>query len=449
MAKITIVVVQPNEAWREEIVRAIRAYDARLRLVPIADPAEAPARVRQEQPAAVVVGIDPPGEPILKAVDAIRSMCPDVPIVMVSKQPTRQLLVSFMRAGGDELLEFPFDAHELMSMMVYAVRRRHMWPGEEPTPHYATKKKRGLFSWISNASAQLHHLPRWRAAKRGVFDDALGGEREPVDCTVFAPPSAHAGESVLVQVFAHIPDLSDTTLALAEEFDAAARRRGLTSLGSEIERGSRLTFGLVVRPAQVLDPIQELVWKGRTESVQFEVRIPEDLPAQVLIGRLAVTQHDVPIGQIRFKLEVVPRTEAIERQGVVTGQAKRYEVAFISYASQDRGEVVRRVQMLPLVGIRYHQDILDLDPGDRWARKLYRHIDESDVLFLFWSTFASKSYWVEREWRYGIKRKWDGFVCPVIIEGPPFPPPPAELSHLHFADKLLYFSRPDQEATEC
>ena len=108
-------------------------------------------------------------------------------------------------------------------------------------------------------------------------------------------------------------------------------------------------------------------------------------------------------------------------------------MAFISYAAQDRSEVLRRVQMLPAVGIRYFQDVLDLDPGDRWAKELFRHIDESDVMFLFWSSAAKESDWVQKEWKYGLEKFGDDFVLPVIIEGPPVPEPPEQLKHLHFS----------------
>jgi hypothetical protein len=97
--------------------------------------------------------------------------------------------------------------------------------------------------------------------------------------------------------------------------------------------------------------------------------------------------------------------------------------------------------MLAAAGVSYFQDVLDLDPGDRWARQLYRHIDESDVLLLFWSSAAKQSEWVTKEWQYGLREKGDDFIQPVVIEGPPPPLPPPELAHLHFSDKLLYFMR--------
>ena len=75
----------------------------------------------------------------------------------------------------------------------------------------------------------------------------------------------------MVQVWAHLPSLAGQVRALAQESDAEAERRGVTSLGTEITRGSKLTFELVMRTLRVWEPVQELVWNGSLESVQFEL----------------------------------------------------------------------------------------------------------------------------------------------------------------------------------
>ena len=124
---------------------------------------------------------------------------------------------------------------------------------------------------------------------------------------------------------------------------------------------------------------------------------------------------------------------------VPCGEAHRYQHAFVSYASQDRPEVLQKVQMLQAVGIKFFQDILSLEPGDQWLSIIFKQIDESDVFLLFWSSNAKKSEWVRKEWQYALKREEKEFIRPVIIEGPPFPEPPAELAHIHFADKIRFF----------
>ena len=130
-----------------------------------------------------------------------------------------------------------------------------------------------------------------------------------------------------------------------------------------------------------------------------------------------------------------------EPQGEVAG---RYKFAFISYASKDRDKVLERVQMLTAVGVRYFQDVLDLEPGDRWSRRLEVGIDECDLFLLFWSGEAKASEWVRQEVDYALQRHGDDDLAPpeikpVIIEGPPVIEPWKELAHLHFNDRALYF----------
>ncbi len=121
----------------------------------------------------------------------------------------------------------------------------------------------------------------------------------------------------------------------------------------------------------------------------------------------------------------------------------KYKRVFISYASEDRTEVLKRVQILQASKVDFFQDILSLEPGERWERSLYRNILISDAFFLFWSTAAQKSTLVKKELIYALNIK-NGHednppeIIPIIIEGPPVPKPPEELSFLHFNDKLLY-----------
>ena len=80
-----------------------------------------------------------------------------------------------------------------------------------------------------------------------------------VDCTVFAPPAVAQGETVLVQVFAHTPEQAEVARQQATEFDAAAARRGFRSLETAVERGSKLSFHLVMHGAGIDGPVQHLV----------------------------------------------------------------------------------------------------------------------------------------------------------------------------------------------
>jgi len=122
---------------------------------------------------------------------------------------------------------------------------------------------------------------------------------------------------------------------------------------------------------------------------------------------------------------------------------KNYRYAFISYAAQDRAEVIRRVQMLDLLKIRYFQDILTLNPGDQWEKELFKQIEIADVFFLFWSSAARDSEWVLKEVEYATSKKKGNNdnppeIYPVILEST-FVEPPEHLRHLHSNDKIVYF----------
>jgi hypothetical protein len=219
-------------------------------------------------------------------------------------------------------------------------------------------------------------------------------------------------------------------------------------LDERVEFGQELVFELTLEGLDVREPTtMPLIWKGKPRSVKFDVHVPEGCPSKSVIGTVHVYRLNVPIGLLRFKLEIVPGAQAAggpPSEPVPEQKFVRYRYAFISYASEDRAEVLRRVQLLPLVQIDYFQDITSLDPGDRWAQELYREIDKSDVFFLFWSKAARDSEWVEKEVLYALEHRHGDegvapVIKPVILEGPPPVAPPERLRSLHFNDKMMYF----------
>jgi hypothetical protein len=87
---------------------------------------------------------------------------------------------------------------------------------------------------------------------------------------------------------------------------------------------------------------------------------------------------------------------------------------------------------------------MTLGPDDRWAQTVYKHIDEADVFFLYWSHVASEPEWELKEIRYTKNRKGGDDNIPleilsVILEKSPIPEPPNELKDVDFNDKVIYF----------
>jgi hypothetical protein len=273
-----------------------------------------------------------------------------------------------------------------------------------------------------------------------------------VSSSVFAPPAVECGNTFLVQAFAHLPEQAALAESLAHGYDDAAQRRGSFALDSRVMEGERLSFELLLPGLVVDDSHQSLVWTGKPASVQFGVTVPTHFSPKTVVGTVTVSRDLVPMGHVKFKLQVCQsRTVTV---GEETPQARwnmhRYSRAFLSYASHDRNEVLKRTQMLAGVHVDFFQDLLTLEPGQRWERQLYTEIDRCDLFLLFWSSAAKKSEWVRKEVNYAIARHGGDDlappeILPVIIEGPPPVPPPPELAHLHFNDRMIYFMNPTQK----
>jgi TIR domain len=113
----------------------------------------------------------------------------------------------------------------------------------------------------------------------------------------------------------------------------------------------------------------------------------------------------------------------------------------VSYAAKDRKEVLKRVQMLNVLKTKFFQDLLSLDPGDRWEQKLYETIRSCDLFLLFWSQAAKDSEWVIKEAEYALKQQQQNQghepdIVPVILEQNVLPP--QSLATLHFNDRIQY-----------
>lgn len=268
---------------------------------------------------------------------------------------------------------------------------------------------------------------------------------EEVDSTVYAPIKASPNNSFLVQVFVHLPEHAAALDAIAKAAEPDASKRVGTRLEHPIERGTELLLNLTMPGLEIDEPSQACIWRGEPEAVQFGVTVPAGFKPKDMICTVMVCQNSVPIGRLKFKFSVVAdAVAATSLAPVLAGNLLRYKQAFICYASADRPEVLKRVQMLNLVKLKFFQDLLTLEPGDVWESRIYRYIDASDVVFLFWSKAASESDWVAKELAYAKSRQAGNDaappdIVPVIIEGPPPAKPPAQLNYLHFNDRFIYF----------
>ncbi len=285
-------------------------------------------------------------------------------------------------------------------------------------------------------------MPQMPATAAGDGRPALPPAGEAVDAAVYCPPRVARDSVFLVQLFLYPPAASAEVEAEAQQRDPAAAQLGSHSLPLDVPRGTRIDLRLEMPTLSVDEADAVLVWRGVPTAAQFEVGVPAGATAPNAIGRVRFAIAGVPAGTLRFQVLLAPAGTAPEPAQPRLSQGVRYRRAFVSYSSKDRAEVLRRVQAFKIAGISVFQDILDLDPGQRWERELYREIDNCDVFLLFWSRAAAASEWIGKELDYAIDRQHGNrdnppAIQPVPIEGPPIVPPPARLGYLHFNDALL------------
>jgi hypothetical protein len=329
---------------------------------------------------------------------------------------------------------------------VYGDMQTAMSPKDTPVSQYSKEIKNNplakydeLLETVQESGLEKPILINGLA--NNLYDNDL---KSQIKCSLFSVHEASPGDDILIQVFTHYLEKTQEAFKLAKEFDTDTSLRQSKTLDVDVRKESTLTFELEINDISIKDPIQQLKWKGVTESVQFIVTIPDSYSKQSLIGKVRVSLDNIPIGHFCFKIGISVRS--VQKKDIVQSNfppMKNYRYAFISYASKDRAEVLRRVQMLDIMKIRYFQDLLSLNPGDQWGKELFRHIDNADVFFLFWSSTARDSEWVLKEVEYAINRKKGNNdnppeIYPVILEST-FVEPPESLKHLHFNDKMVYF----------
>ena len=79
-------------------------------------------------------------------------------------------------------------------------------------------------------------------------------------------------------------------------------RFGASSAPRDSRAGS--SSSLRMPGLEIDEPVAALVWRRRTESVQFGVRVPPGAPAGMVIGTLAVSVDSAPSGYVKFQLAI-------------------------------------------------------------------------------------------------------------------------------------------------
>ncbi len=199
---------------------------------------------------------------------------------------------------------------------------------------------------------------------------------------------------------------------------------------------SILTVAVSIPGFSVADSESPLLWRGRTGVVGFEVTPERDLTPGPYIGIARVSLSGLLVASVCFVVTVGSRADdRCDR----TSTVKKISSAFASYETEDRTNVLSRIQGMQkiLPSLDVFLDVLSIRSGEKWRERIDEEIVQRDAFFLFWSRAASKSPWVDYEWRKALSTRGENFIDPVPLEPPALVPVPKELAMLHFTDWTL------------
>jgi hypothetical protein len=270
------------------------------------------------------------------------------------------------------------------------------------------------------------------------------GAVDRVHFSVTSPPLIQPGSSFVVDVWAHLDQQRQEVIQRAKEAVAGRKIQIKTRGPLPVGRGTVLTVHLKIDNLLIEDPEDTILWEGEIGSASFAVQVPQDAAPGSRLGQATIYADAVQIARVNFELNV--GAEQVEAKAL-PAQEKRYQTAFASYASPDRDEVLRCIQGMQKAApsLNIFVDVHSLRSGQNWEQELWTRIPASDVFFLFWSTNAMQSEWVEKEWRCALNAHGLAFIDPVPLQPPDVAPPPPELAGLHFNDWQLAYRRNKRE----
>jgi tetratricopeptide (TPR) repeat protein len=262
-----------------------------------------------------------------------------------------------------------------------------------------------------------------------------------VQFSLTAPAKLEQGCAYAVDVWAYLDNQRAEVMALAQQSQGTEELRVKTKSGVVLTRGAMLLVRLAIRTLEVADPEDVISWDGEIGNATFPVSVPPGARIGPHAGTATFHVDQLTIAKLHFVLEVGQGPSEVAPLVVSESRPKR---AFASYASEDREEVLGRLHgiLKVLPDLDLFLDVASLRSGERWEERLFQEIGRRDILYLFWSDAASRSPWVDREWRTALALRGIAGIDPVPLVSPEEVPPPAELaSQLHFNDWLLAFMR--------
>ncbi len=311
----------------------------------------------------------------------------------------------------------------------------------EPERHIANKKGISPFDLVMMPVSILSSIVVTPVSMLSSFVNRFS--RKHVDCvnfTLTAPSVMALGRDYEIAVWAYLEEQQQEILEDAKKLHETDDICKKSKRSVPIERKTSITVLLDIPAFKIDDSKDTIYWDGKVANTTFMVTIPENISFGEYKGKLLFLVEGLQVARLDFKLNVGTEERPVSK---IPANLFLINRAFASYSSEDRDAVIYRIQGIKIINpkIDVFIDAISLRPGELWYKRIKEEIENRDIFYLFWSEAASKSPWVEKEWRIALESKGIEFISPVPLVSPEKVKPPEELAELHFNDWLLAYIR--------
>jgi hypothetical protein len=244
------------------------------------------------------------------------------------------------------------------------------------------------------------------------------------------PRQVEPAQTFVVEIMLHTAAASPKSM----RDRLVTRDRARLRLGRE----AKIELELTPPPGISVDvPVRRLTWIPPRVSAQFALVARKSLRAGTYPVRVSLsTAGKNGVQLVEFYVEIKVASKAAKSAPVVARVARVPSSYFASYATRNRGEVLRRLATLDALGADVFVDCLDIREGARWEDEISKQVLSREGFLLFWSKAARASKWVAREWRHRLRHRGLGSITPNALEPPQRCPPPKALAKLQFGSRL-------------
>ena len=260
-----------------------------------------------------------------------------------------------------------------------------------------------------------------------------------VFASIFAPAEIAPKQHLMVQVYLHLPEETETVKSLASEADKNAERRGYEPLEVPLKKGDNVEIELNVNGDSLLYKCRKsVVWQGAFVKRAFDFVVPADINVYELSNSVNIYVNGAIAGELIFLTAIVDSP----RQLNTNVYARPTKKLFISYSHKDIASAEKIAKIHEALGIDVFFDKHRLKAGYIYSEEISKFIQNADTFVLCWSENAAKSDYVEKERQEALALAYPKSkprerarlrIHPYNIE--PHAVPPADMiEHYHFEE---------------